>query len=86
MIGEMVVWYPIAKRVIDVAGAVCGLLGTCLLYLPLAAAIRLNSPGPVIFSQERMGRDCRVFRIHKFCTMRLEAPAMVESRMQMTIG
>ena len=57
MIGEIVVWYPIAKRVIDVAGAVCGLLGTCLLYLPLAAAIRLNSQGPVIFSQERMGRD-----------------------------
>jgi lipopolysaccharide/colanic/teichoic acid biosynthesis glycosyltransferase len=73
MIGEMVVWYPIAKRVIDVAGAVCGLLVTCLLYLPLAAAIRLNSPGPVIFSQARMGRDCRVFRIHKFRTMRLEA-------------
>jgi len=74
MAGEMVVWYPFVKRVIDVAGAVCGLLVTFLLYLPLAVAIRLNSPGPVIFSQERMGRDCRVFRIHKFRTMRLEAP------------
>jgi lipopolysaccharide/colanic/teichoic acid biosynthesis glycosyltransferase len=74
MAGEMVVWYPLIKRVIDVIGAVGGLLVTCLLYLPLAAAIRLNSPGPVIFSQDRMGRDCKVFRIHKFRTMRCDVP------------
>jgi lipopolysaccharide/colanic/teichoic acid biosynthesis glycosyltransferase len=75
MTGEIVVWYALIKRVIDVIGAAGGLLVTCLLYLPLAAVIRLDSPGPIIFSQERMGKDCKVFRIYKFRTMRLDVPS-----------
>ena len=49
-----------------------------LLLLPaglvIAALVRLDSPGPVFFRQERVGRFGRIFRIHKFRTMRVDAP------------
>ncbi len=67
-------WYALCKRLLDVVGATVGLLVTGLLYVPLAIAIKLDSPGPVIFTQDRLGKDRKVFRIHKFRTMRLEAP------------
>ncbi len=67
--------YAAAKRVIDFAGALAGLAITGLLYLPLALAIKLDSPGPVIFKQERLGQYERVFRVYKFRTMRAAAPA-----------
>ena len=43
--------------------------------LIVAAAIRLNTPGPVIFRQDRRGRDGRIFRIAKFRTMYVDAEA-----------
>jgi lipopolysaccharide/colanic/teichoic acid biosynthesis glycosyltransferase len=65
--------YPLAKRLIDVFGAVVGLLIAALLYIPLAIAIKLESPGPVIFLQERLGKGETIFRICKFRTMHLNA-------------
>jgi lipopolysaccharide/colanic/teichoic acid biosynthesis glycosyltransferase len=65
-----------AKRLFDLLAAAAGLL---LLALPLAALavwIRLDSPGPVFFRQERVGRGGRPFRIHKFRTMRHAAPGL----------
>jgi lipopolysaccharide/colanic/teichoic acid biosynthesis glycosyltransferase len=61
--------YQIAKRVLDVA--------LCLLVMPLALpllaicalAIRIDSPGPVLFVQERIGKGGRRFRMYKFRTM-----------------
>ncbi|MCX7670706.1 MAG: sugar transferase, partial [Anaerolineae bacterium] len=67
-------WYALCKRLLDVVGAAVGLLITGLLYVPLAIAIKLDSPGPVIFTQDRLGKDRKIFRIHKFRTMRLDAP------------
>jgi lipopolysaccharide/colanic/teichoic acid biosynthesis glycosyltransferase len=59
----------VAKRFLDIAGAAVGLLVT-LLLLPFAAlAIRADSPGPILFTQERVGRHGRRFRILKFRTM-----------------
>lgn len=63
-----------AKRLFDllVAG------GALLLLLPLLAvlalAVRIDSPGPVFFRQQRVGRHGRLFRIHKFRTMAVDAP------------
>lgn len=71
---EPTMWYPLCKRLLDVIGAAVGLLVTGLLYVPLAIAIKLDSPGPVIFAQDRAGQGRKVFRIHKFRTMRLDAP------------
>lgn len=58
-----------AKRVFDVVIAGLGLLLLSPLLLGLALWVRLDSPGPALFRQERVGRFGRTFRIHKFRTM-----------------
>ena len=59
-----------AKRCVDVLVSCLALLVTAPLFLILAAAIRLDSPGPVFFTQERVGLGGRRFRMIKFRTMR----------------
>ncbi len=61
------------KRLMDVAVAGASLLLLTPLMLVVAAAIRLESPGPVLFRQVRMGRGNRLFEILKFRTMRCDA-------------
>ena len=53
----------------DLAGAALGLLALAPFGLLLAAAIKLDSHGPVFFRQRRVGRDGRVFRMYKFRSM-----------------
>lgn len=68
------------KRVIDLVSAV--LLGLILL-IPMAFVallIRLDSPGPAVFTQERMGKDGKQFTIYKFRTMDIRAPKNVAAR------
>jgi lipopolysaccharide/colanic/teichoic acid biosynthesis glycosyltransferase len=59
----------VAKRLFDLLGAAFSLIVLAPLLLVVALAIRLDSPGPVLFRQERVGRHGRPFRIHKFRTM-----------------
>lgn len=61
--------YQIAKRFMDIIGAILGLLFTALIYLPTMVAIKLDSSGPVIFAQERVGKDLKYFKCYKFRTM-----------------
>jgi lipopolysaccharide/colanic/teichoic acid biosynthesis glycosyltransferase len=61
------------KRVFDVAAALVGLVLLAPLFIAVAVWIRLDSPGPVFFRQERVGRGGLPFRIHKFRTMRVAA-------------
>jgi lipopolysaccharide/colanic/teichoic acid biosynthesis glycosyltransferase len=71
------------KRSFDVAAALIGLL---LFGLPMALValwIRLDSPGPVFFRQERVGRHGKLFRIHKFRTMTVDAE---QRGPQLTVG
>lgn len=63
----------IAKRAFDLFFAALGMVCLAPLLLVIAACIKLDSPGPVFFRQERVGRHGRVFRIHKFRTMRVGA-------------
>ena len=72
-----------AKRLFDLIGAALALLLLAPLLLLVALAIRLDSPGPVFFRQERVGRGGVPFRIHKFRTMRADAPALGP---QVTVG
>jgi lipopolysaccharide/colanic/teichoic acid biosynthesis glycosyltransferase len=58
-----------AKRVLDVCGAALALLGALPLLLVVAIAIKLDSPGPVLFTQRRVGRGGRLFRLYKFRSM-----------------
>lgn len=59
-----------AKRLLDFVASAFGLLLLAPLFAVMAIWIRLDSPGPVFFRQERVGRDGVVFRIHKLRTMR----------------
>lgn len=61
------------KRVMDIAGGLAGMAIT-LVFLPFVAlAIKLNSKGPVFFSQVRIGRNGRRFKIYKFRSMYMDA-------------
>jgi exopolysaccharide biosynthesis polyprenyl glycosylphosphotransferase len=59
----------IVKRIIDIVGAAAGLVALSPVLLLCAIAIRLTSPGPVVFSQVRYGFNRRRFRMYKFRTM-----------------
>ena len=61
--------YVLAKRLLDVVVAVAGLVACAPLFLILALLIKLDSPGPVFFLQERVGYRGRIFRMVKFRTM-----------------
>lgn len=57
------------KRVIDIFLCTCGLIVCCIPMLIIALAIKLDSKGPVIYKQERLGKDKKNFTILKFRTM-----------------
>jgi lipopolysaccharide/colanic/teichoic acid biosynthesis glycosyltransferase len=72
-----------SKRIFDWLASGFGLLVLSPVLMVLALWIKLDSPGPVFFRQERVGQDGRVFRIHKFRTMVSDA----ERRgLQITVG
>jgi len=72
-----------AKRLFDVAGSSVGLIALSPLLALAAIAIRLESPGPAFFLQQRVGRHGRHFSIIKLRTMRAARPG--ETR-QITVG
>ncbi len=61
------------KRIIDIIGGFVGLVLTGIITLFLAPAIKLDSPGPVFFSQVRIGKNGRRFKIYKFRSMYIDA-------------
>lgn len=65
----------VAKRLFDIVGAALALALLLPMLLLVALWIKLDSPGPVFFRQERVGRHGVPFRIHKFRTMVADAPA-----------
>jgi sugar transferase (PEP-CTERM system associated) len=64
-----------AKRIFDIAGALAGLVLALPIMAVVAVLVRLSSPGAVLYQQERIGLDGRVFRIRKFRSMRADAEA-----------
>jgi lipopolysaccharide/colanic/teichoic acid biosynthesis glycosyltransferase len=63
------------KRAFDITAASVGLVLLSPLLLFVSLLIKLDSPGPAFFRQERMGKGFRPFRIYKFRTMVQDAPA-----------
>jgi lipopolysaccharide/colanic/teichoic acid biosynthesis glycosyltransferase len=61
------------KRLLDIVGSIVGLLICAIAILPIAIAIKLDSPGPVLYSQERYGLQGRCFKIRKFRSMVVNA-------------
>jgi exopolysaccharide biosynthesis polyprenyl glycosylphosphotransferase len=67
------------KRAIDVVIAGLGLILAAPLMLLMAVMIKMESPGPVLFKQERVGKDGQLFTIYKFRSMVEDAEARKES-------
>ncbi len=61
------------KRVLDIVGGLVGSVIFLILYPFVATAIKLDSPGPVLFKQERVGKNGRLFKLIKFRTMYADA-------------
>lgn len=72
-----------AKRLIDIIGGLVGSILTLLMTLIIAPAIYIDSPGPIFFSQVRIGKNGRRFRIYKFRSMKPDAEQQKEKLLAM---
>ena len=61
------------KRTMDILGGLVGCLITAVLFLFVAPAIYISSPGPIFFAQERIGKNGKRFRMYKFRSMYMDA-------------
>ncbi len=68
-------WQRVCKRVIDVVVSLFAILALSPLYLFAALRVKLSSPGPVLYLQERVGQYGKPFNILKFRSMRTDAEA-----------
>lgn len=73
--------YIFIKRILDIliAGIACFLLSPLMLII--AFAIKLDSPGPVLFKQKRVGKNKKIFEIWKFRTMYIDTPKEMPTHM-----
>ena len=66
-------WQVVLKRLMDICGGLVGLLLTGILTIFIGPAIYIASPGPIFFSQIRVGKNGKRFKIYKFRSMYLDA-------------
>ena len=66
-------WQLLMKRLMDICGAIVGLILCGIISIFLVPAIKLDSPGPAIFSQIRIGKNGRRFKFYKFRSMYIDA-------------
>ena len=77
----------VMKRTLDIIGALVGCLLTLVLVVVIGPVIYIKSPGPIFFSQIRVGKNGRKFKLYKFRSMYLDAEArkaelMAQNRVQ----
>ena len=66
-----IVFNDVLKRIFDILFSLCVLILFSPLYLLLAIGVRLSSPGPILFTQERVGKEQKTFKMYKFRSMRV---------------
>lgn len=66
--------YSISKRTMDIVSSLVGLILLLPLFLLVAILIKLDSKGPIIFKQIRIGKNSKPFYIYKFRSMKIDAP------------
>ena len=69
------------KRLLDVVLSGVGLVALSPVYLIISAAIKADDPGPVLFTQKRVGKNKRYFNLHKFRSMKMSTPHNVPTHM-----
>lgn len=62
------------KPIIDIILSFIGLILLLPIYLVIAIAIKMDDPGPVLFTQKRVGKNKQYFKLHKFRTMKMSTP------------
>lgn len=70
---------PRLRRMVDVAVGVAGLAVAAPVLAAAAIAIKMTSPGPILYAQNRIGKAGRSFRLHKLRSMYIDADARLES-------
>ncbi|WP_431711829.1 sugar transferase [Glutamicibacter uratoxydans] len=78
--------HHVVKRVIDVVLSSLALVALSPLFVVIALAVRRDSPGPIFFSQERVGRNGSSFRMYKFRSMVVNAEAELEKLKELNEG
>ena len=63
----------LVKRIMDIAAALCGCIVLSPILIVTAIAVKLCDGGPVLYTQERLTRDGRIFKMYKFRSMRVNA-------------
>jgi exopolysaccharide biosynthesis polyprenyl glycosylphosphotransferase len=69
----MPIWQQALKRLIDIVFSVIAIIVLTPFYIFTAIGVKLSSPGPIIFSQERIGKHGKPFLMHKFRSMYVDA-------------
>ncbi len=62
------------KRFLDMVLSLGGLIALSPIFLGLSIAIKIDDPGPVMFTQKRVGQNKRYFKLHKFRSMKMSTP------------
>lgn len=74
------IFYAAMKRTMDIAGALCAIILFSPVMLFSAIMIKITSPGPLIFKQERVGLHNHTFMMYKFRSMDVQAPEKEKSK------
>jgi Undecaprenyl-phosphate glucose phosphotransferase len=74
------VFYLILKRAFDLFVSLSVLLFAAPIFLLIAIAVRFSSPGPILFAQERVGLNGKLFRMYKFRTMTVSSRSDTDTR------
>lgn len=75
------VYVTVVKRLFDLILSFCGLVVLSPLFLGLFIAIKIDDPGPVLFTQKRLGKNKQFFKLHKFRSMKMCTPHDVPTHM-----
>ena len=75
------VYEAVVKRILDLVLSFCGLVVLSPVFLIISLWILKDDPGPVLFTQKRIGRDKQYFKLHKFRSMKLSTPHNVPTHM-----
>lgn len=75
------VYVTVIKRFIDIVISFFGLVILSPLLIGICIAIKIDDPGPVLFTQKRVGRDKQYFKLHKFRSMKMSTPHDVPTHM-----